>query len=248
MFSLSSLLSQRDSGSAYIAADPRSRARTILALVPSITAGIAVILGFGLLPRVACAQTSVVDFTGGTTSTLGGFMLGYDIGVTIPQTITGLGFFDVGGNGLGESHQIGLWTNAGVLLASTTITNTSTAVASTSSMGRWMVNSISDVTLTGGIYVVGAYYATASDSVVSDAAITTVPGVGYVADRNSRGSFTYPAFSGGSSRASGRYMGPGLFTGVISATPGVAPEPGSLALLLPIMGTVGMAIRKRRNK
>jgi hypothetical protein len=33
----------------------------------------------------------------------------------------------------------------------------------------------------------------------------------------------------------------------MSATPSAAPEPGSLALLLPIIGTVGMMIRKRRK-
>jgi hypothetical protein len=34
---------------------------------------------------------------------------------------------------------------------------------------------------------------------------------------------------------------------VNGAVTAIAPEPGSLALLLPIMGTVGMVIRRRRK-
>jgi len=98
----------------------------------------------------------IVDFSGGST-TFGrsDFSVGYTFSITSSQTINGLSWWDEGGDGLASNHDVGLWTIAGGLLASTTITNGSTSEVSSNGFGNWMVESISNLTLGIGDYVVG---------------------------------------------------------------------------------------------
>src|SRR5216684_2258178 len=110
------------------------------------------------------AADPVLDFTNGSEQRA--FAVDATVGwkFTVAQdstiTIGGLGIFDIGKDGLIESHQIGLWNSDGSsLLASTTInTANSTPVASTSADGNWRSTPITSLTLTPGDYVVGASY------------------------------------------------------------------------------------------
>src|SRR5438552_3149843 len=76
----------------------------------------------------------MLDNTGGiainaTADVVGGYLFR----VTSSITVSGLGLWDEGGNGLAQNHDVGLWnSNGSILLASTTITNASTPVASAS--------------------------------------------------------------------------------------------------------------------
>jgi hypothetical protein len=104
------------------------------------------------------------DFTGGSIhGAVGGAnaTVGYSFTLTSPVTVTGLGFFDVGADGLIRPHAIGLWTDSGVLLASAVVNSSSMLVPSSSSFGEWRVAGLlpsSSLTLAVGTYRVAAGY------------------------------------------------------------------------------------------
>jgi hypothetical protein len=83
---------------------------------------------------------------------------GWEFTVNSPITIDSLGLWDEGSQPLPNTHQVGLWDNGGNLLASTTITNASTPVASASGEGQWLFNAITPLTLQPGDYIIGAVY------------------------------------------------------------------------------------------
>src|SRR5262245_5459172 len=108
---------------------------------------------------VAPAQADLVlDLAPGGTATpcggcSGGVTYGWSFSVRNAITIDGLGIWDAGANGLGQpSVQIGLWSSAGTLLASTSVTDASTQVASANLAGEWLFESIAALTLGAGDY------------------------------------------------------------------------------------------------
>jgi hypothetical protein len=194
----------------------------------------------------AHAQTPIFDFIAGSGSASAGnnATYGFDFVVTGTQTITSLGIFDFGSNGLINSHDVGLFDNTGNLLASTTITNgLATPVASTASSGQYLARAIGPVTLTAGTYVLAATYTALDDRFGSFTSLSSTPGFAFGTSRFVLGT-TALTFPGGSA-ADGVPFGPMAFTGAIAST--AAPEPGSLALLLPVAGMAGMVLRKRRK-
>lgn len=116
-------------------------------------------LAVGSLP--AKASELALDFTGtAANSFLFDLTFGWSFTANQSIVVDGLGFFDDElrtGADLRQDHLVSLWDIQGVLLAQTTITNASTAVASTAVGGEWLFNDISPVTLTAGDYVIGAY-------------------------------------------------------------------------------------------
>src|SRR5262245_12458608 len=86
------------------------------------------------------ASTLGLDITSNTQVFAPGVFdnVGWQFSVSAPITIDGLGLFDVNPAGLAESHQVGLWTDSGTLLASATVTSGSTSVASASAAGDWL--------------------------------------------------------------------------------------------------------------
>jgi hypothetical protein len=110
----------------------------------------------------------VLDLTtGGTASTcdgcgVSGTTFGWSFAVTSPITVTGIGVWDAGSDGIGVSVGAGLYTSAGVPLAIKTISDASAAVASASTDGRWLFEYFAPFVLAPGDYVIGSvFYETA---------------------------------------------------------------------------------------
>lgn len=87
-----------------------------------------------------------------------GTTFGWRFTVLAPITVDGIGVWDAGANGIGSASIAGIWTADGTLLASATVSDGSTPVASASSDGDWLFESITPLTLTPGIYEVGAMF------------------------------------------------------------------------------------------
>jgi len=125
----------------------------------------ALLLVAGLLSPQARAALVLDLNTGGTVETCGacgntnGDTFGWAFRVNDPITIDGLGVWDAGADGLGVAGApLGLWTLAGVLLASATATDGSTPVASASADGLWLFEDIAQLTLAPGSYVIGSVF------------------------------------------------------------------------------------------
>ena len=186
----------------------------------------------------ASAGTIALDVTSDTQVFAPGSFtnIGWQFSVNSAITVDGLGVFDVGGNGLAENHQVGLWDNSGTLLAQTTVTNASTGVASVSSAGDWLFQAIVPLVLAPGTYVTGAFFATSADSVMANATISTVPQISFLASMaSSQAVFAEPGAYG--------LVEPGVFAANISVQ--AVPDPASSLLLLG-SSLLTLAIARRR--
>lgn len=143
--------------------------------------------------------------------------LGWEFSVNQAITITHLGLFDLGQDGLAESHAIGIWNVTG---GNPLFQATIPAGNATSLDGKFRYVQIPDTILQPGNYVIGAqYFGVSADSRVSEATgITTDPSITYLGGRYEIGSnLPFPNTPSGS----GHYFGPNFQ---------VVPEPSSIAL------------------
>lgn len=167
---------------------------------------------------------------------------GWQFTLTQDKLVTALGFWDEDSNGLTDDHEIGLWTTGGTLLATVTIDNSSTVVASAHSEGRWLFEDLlSPLTLNAGTYILGADYPSTSDTVR-----LFVPPENILMDPNA----TWDGLSYSSAPVAGLqfpnqfqgnsiggYFGPNLMMQAV-------PEPSSFML---VAGLVGGGWWKRRR-
>jgi hypothetical protein len=120
------------------------------------------IIALAITSLSARSSQLALDFTGTLQNAfVADLTFGWSFTANQALMVDGLGFFDdeiVDGQGLQQDHLVSLWTDTGTLLGSTTISNASTAVASTAADGRWLFNDIAPVLLTAGNdYVIGAH-------------------------------------------------------------------------------------------
>src|SRR4051812_48165491 len=70
-------------------------------------------------PAVAHAGPLALTFTGGAVnSSATDVMAGWRFSMNTSEVVDGLGVWDYQGNGLSAPHQVGIWTDAGTLVAS----------------------------------------------------------------------------------------------------------------------------------
>ena len=145
--------------------------------------------------------------------------------------VTDLGVFDSGGNGLATSHEVGLWTDGGTLLASTTLAAGTGATLD----GHFRYAAIGAITLTAGsIYRVGASDLANGDVYSWNNNGETTNGITLMGDRWDRGSgLLFPFQTDNVSVLVG-----GNFRAVV-------PEPGTLALVA--LGGLLVLSRRRRS-
>ena len=175
------------------------------------------------------AAFAAVEFSAGSGSNstqLGPYNLGYRFQVNSPQTATALGYFDFQGDGFTESHVVGLYTEAGALLASATLTSSDTL------LGNFRYRAISPVALGVGVYRVAGTH-NADTYAFNVSSLTTAPGITYLAPAyNFSGSPSFPNFLGGGATN-------GYFGGTLMVDSGAVATPLPPTLLA---GFVGMAM------
>ena len=202
-------------------------------------------LSLTILACLPARATLVLDLTGGGSAqpcgTCGasGETFGWSFRVNNTITIDGLGVWDNSSNGIGPSTQVGIWTSSGSLLGSTTVSNTSSVVASASNQGSWLMESISALTLTPGDYLLGALFFTNSPLSQIGSTFTNIADItvgGGVRQGNSNTGFAAPLAS-----FSQRIFGPTMHLQDANQV----PEPTGLALVS--LGLLCVAARRRRS-
>ncbi len=94
------------------------------------------------------ANEIALDFTGGSGQYFPGYSVGWTFSLSAPFTVGNLGWYDAGLDGFLESHSVGIFTNAGALLTSTTV------VSSDELVGKFRYAAITPFVLAPGNYVI----------------------------------------------------------------------------------------------
>lgn len=166
-------------------------------------------------------------------------MLGWEFSLSAARSVTGLGYWDEGSNGLLESHLVGIWDTAGTLLVSGTVDNGDGAIASASSSGRWLVDQLATSVLLGpGTYRIGGLSTLSPfDEIRQGVPIFTDSALAWVGARFIRDAgFADPTLNAGT--ATNRYFGPTLMLADLQV-----PEPSSLLLILAALPIAGLRRR-----
>lgn len=188
-------------------------------------------------PSAARAQLGV-DFTSATGFTNNAWSLGWSFTVNNPFTVTALGFFDDGKDGFSQSHDVGLYTSGGTLLASATVT-TGNALTS-----FWRFAAIAPLTLGTGSYVIAGTTGGENYPLNGASGIALNPNITFGTDWFTlSNTLVFPTSSSGLSDA---WLAPN-FLGQDNGNPEeVVPEPATMTLLA--SGLVGLAAKSRRKK
>jgi hypothetical protein len=192
------------------------------------------LLGMALACQMTAAPLPVVEYT--TTGTLFDtrpFTLGYRFTTSVPFNINALGYWD---DGLGNDHQVGIWTNGGALLVSTTVLGTDPLT------GHFRYHSIPTYALAPGTYVIGGEFLGNGDPFPSSASgLIIQPGFTWNTDLQLFGAgLNFPTVDTG-----GGYGNNGILAANFSVGEGAAiPEPGTC--LLVAAGLLLTGLRSRR--
>lgn len=192
------------------------------------------------LPAAANAADAFTLTKAGLLFTGSGQTLGFEFSVLADETVTALGVFDQGKDGLVSDTPIGLWDSEGNLLASTTVAKGANGGELD---GLFRFNDIDPLHLTAGVdYVVGAMVTTDTYGFLnfgtgSKGAIN--PRVNIIEDRSAGfGHLLFP----NQSVASGA-----VDFGANFRLADAVPEPESWALMIMGFGAAGALLRSRRR-
>jgi len=139
-----------------------------------------------LLPASA---VPILDFSGGVPFLFADQTRGWAFSLSSAVTVTSLGWFDVGSDGLLDAHPVGIWDGAGNLLLSATVQ----AGSADPLVNGFRYNSAltGTPTLAAGSYVIGGR--SGADDLVIFATATMLPAGTFLGTRtNSAASFSFP--------------------------------------------------------
>jgi len=207
-------------------------------LIPLVSLVFSVVLAATTGLHAQGQITAVQGWSGGINYNWGaatGYTFGWQFQVNQPITVQSLGVNDLGTyNNVpvgSDSHQVGIWSDLGILLASATVN----FPGQVPSAFVW-VNLDSPLNLTVGTYRIGAFYAgPATDTFVYQATgVTMAPAITYLNSACSGDTaFGFPNYTGWYPAA---FFGPNFqYTTV--------PEPSTLAFLG--LGALALIVRRR---
>lgn len=169
----------------------------------------------------------------------GGFALGYQFTTSQALTVTQLGFYDDYGNGLAESHAVGLYSfTTGTLLTSATVTPSSTL------NGVFRFTPISPLTIQAGSYELMSVQGFLDNYTHDPFAITIDPNLTFgqnIELYGSNGVLGFSTFSESDPSLHYGWFGPNMISEL------AAPEP-STYLLLAGFGAMVVLLQVRRRK
>ena len=169
----------------------------------------------------------------------GPFTLGWQFQVNNNITVTQLGVFDDALNGLGQSHEVGIWDSLGNLLTSTTVG----AGTSGTLINQFRYANTAAANLTAGeTYTIGAVWLDGTDPMIfgNTTNFNTDPSITFLnSSFVNGGSLTDPIIPVGPDPA---YFGPNFAFGAAAV-----PEPASMTLLgLGAFSLAGYGWRRRK--
>jgi PEP-CTERM motif len=145
----------------------------------------------------------VLDLAGGGTPApcyscgASGTTVGWSFTVNSPIRVDGIGVWDYFSSSFPASTEAGLWTSAGALLESESITTASTPVPSADRDGQWLFASFAPITLAPGDYLIGNVFFDSNPVASVTPSITTIPQITLVGavEGTSDGGLTAPSTS-----------------------------------------------------
>lgn len=182
--------------------------------------------------------------TGFTTGYTGSYNLGYQFRVgDRALSVTQLGFYDVGNDGLLDNHQVGLWRTDGSLLASVEIGSGSHSLTNGFAFESLLTSVLLDANTD---YILSAFWPSTQDQVYADFLPGSQPLLNDATLVGSRlepllttTGFSFP--SGPFSENGLAWIGANLIYTPVAATP--VPEPSTYALAGALM-TLGLVVRR----
>jgi hypothetical protein len=190
-------------------------------------------LALGAHARADSAAVAITPDPSSTFNNGNGYSLGYSFEANSNITVTQLGYF--ADPTLAESHDVGLYTSTGILLASTVVTNADTLIA------NFIYNAITPVALTAGQdYVIMGSSGLVDPYSFNPISFSTDPSITYLQDGFAFGNgLAFPTQTDGPGTVG--YFGPNFL--LASA---VVPEPSTLVLGgLAAMGGLLVGCRRR---
>jgi hypothetical protein len=185
---------------------------------------------FVAVGTIAQAGTLALDIVpnGGTTGTNGAWSLGWLFQVNSTITVTSVDFFDDYGNGLTESHDVGIWDLNQNLLVFGTVLPTDPLVGT----APWREHAVTPTILSPGLYYIAAETGTENYTYLPNS-LVTIPQITFLQDRYIAS--TTLALPTTSIDTTG-WFGPSF---------NVVPEPCSFSLLVAGLGIAGAIWRRR---
>lgn len=210
---------------------------------PCLPYFVALSLIFGTIS--ARADDIGLTFSGGSISA-SAYTRGFEFTTANAITITSLGWWDDGGDGLASSHEVAIWNTSGTELLSGTVQAGTTDVLDDGF--RFDSTLGGSTTLSAGTYIIGGL-STLSDYVgygVPAGDVVLGAGISFVTNEtNNVTAFSFP--DSPQVGLDDGVFGPD-FTYTAGGTTSVTPEPSSLVLLgTGLFGVLGMARRTIRT-